>query len=198
MGTFEGMDGFAEGHTRERDCMPRLRKVESKEATGKVKELYDAIDKKMGQIPNIFKGLANSPVALQAYLALDDLIENGELTPQEQQIVRLVTSQYNGCDYCLGAHTMVGKQQGLSDEQMIAVRRGDAKDPAHAALGQFTRRVLETKGFVTDNDINAFRNARYTDAQMLEVVTIMAQKTLSNYFNHIHQTELDFPQAPEV
>jgi alkylhydroperoxidase family enzyme len=87
---------------------------------------------------------------------------------------------------------------GLSDEQMLDVRRGKPDDPGHAALVRFTRGVMETKGFVGGEEIDAFRSAGYSDAHVGEVIALIAQKTLSNYFNNVNETELDFPKAPEL
>ena len=78
------------------------------------------------------------------------------------------------------------------------IRKGNANDPKHGALINFTQKVIETKGFVSDSDIGEFKNAGYSDAQIAEVSVIIAQKTLSNLFNHINDTELDLPAAPEI
>jgi uncharacterized peroxidase-related enzyme len=178
--------------------MPRLNVVEPEAATGKVKELYEASQQQFGTVFNLFKGLANAPLALDAYMTLERLIAGGTLSPAEQAIVRLTASQLNGCEYCLAAHTMEGRMKGMSEDEMVKIRRGDATDPKHAALVRFTRRVLDRKGFVRDEEIDAFRQAGYTDEHIAEVVTILAQKTLSNYFNHIHDTPLDVPAVAEV
>lgn len=178
--------------------MPRLQKIQPSEATGGVREMYDDLEAQLGGVPNIFQGLANSPAGLGGYLALDKLIAEGELGQAEQEIVRLVVSQHNGCHYCLAAHTRAGEAKGLDQEAMLDVRRGQSGDPDTRALVTFTRRVLENRGNVTDGDLADFREAGYTDAHVVEVLTIIAQKTLSNYFNHVNQTELDFPSAPSL
>lgn len=178
--------------------MPRLNVVETEAATGKIKELYEASQQEYGNVFNLFKGLANAPLALEAYMTLEKLIAGGKLSPAEQDIVRLAASQFNGCEYCLAAHTMTGQMKGLSEDEVLRIRRGDASDPRHAALVRFTNRVLDTKGVVSDEDIDAFRAAGYTDEHIAEVTTILAQKTLSNYFNHIHDTPLDIPAPAEI
>ena len=177
---------------------PRLKSIEPAEAAGKVAAIYGATKATMGMVPNLFKGFANSPVALEAYVTLDKLIAEGSFTPVEQNIVRLVVSQYNGCTYCLAAHTLVGKATGLTDDEILELRRGKSDNVEYQALVNFTQQILETKGFVSDEDIDAFRAAGYTDAHIVDLVTIIAQKTLSNYFNHIHDTQLDLPAAPEL
>jgi uncharacterized peroxidase-related enzyme len=176
----------------------RLNTIPMGEATGEIKELYGAIQEKLGTVPNIFQGMAASPVLLKAYLQLDDLIAAGTLSGPEQDIVRLVASQYNDCQYCLAAHTKTAGAQGLSEDEILAVRRGAPKDAKQAALVTFVQRILDTKGFVEDADLQAFRDAGYDDAQVCEVITIIGQKMMSNFFNHVHDTELDFPAAQDL
>ena len=178
--------------------MSRLKSIETSEATGEIKELYEAIEGKLGMVPNIFKGMAASPVLLKAYLQLDELIAEGRLSGVEQDIVRLVASQYNDCTYCLAAHTKTAGAQGLSEEDIVAVRRGSPKDEKQAALVTFVQRILDTKGLVEDANLRAFRDAGYDDAQVCEVITLIGQKMMSNYFNHIHDTELDFPKPKDL
>ncbi|MFO8081509.1 MAG: carboxymuconolactone decarboxylase family protein [Armatimonadota bacterium] len=178
--------------------MPRLNEVQPEEASGHVKQIYDAAENEFGSVPNLFKGLANSPVGLRAYTQLGKIIDTGDLSVTQQSIVRLVVSQFNGCDYCVGAHTMECREHGMTEAETLQIRRGESDDPERAALIDFTLCVVETKGFVDDEDLAAFRDAGYTDGNVVEVLTIIAQKTLSNYFNHVHGTELDFPAAPEL
>lgn len=178
--------------------MPRLNVVRPQDAQGEVKKIYDAIKSSFGMIPNLFKGFANSPITLQAYLSLMKLVDQGTLSEQETEVVRLTVSQVNDCNYCLAAHTMTGKMSGLSEDEILKIRKGEPSDSKHAALAAFTRKILATNGYVGDDDIAAFRAAGYSDEHIGEVVTIISQKTLSNLFNHINDTELDFPAVPEV
>lgn len=149
-------------------------------------------------VPNIFKGMAISTVTLNAFLKLDELISNGTFTAMEQEIVKIVVSQHNNCRYWLAAHTGSLSGQGLTSEDIVNIRKGNASDPKHIALINYTGKVLETKGFVSDGDIEEFKNAGYSDAQAAEVTVIIAQKTLSNLFNHINDTDIDLPEAPEI
>lgn len=178
--------------------MPRLNVVEPDAAPDKVKTLYDDVQQEFGNVFNVFKGLANAPIALEAYIALERLIAAGTLSPAEQETVRLTASQFNGCQYCLAAHSLTASMKGLSNDEILGIRRGTPSDPKLAALVRFTQRVLETKGSVSDAEIEAVRAAGYADEHIAEVVTILAQKTLSNYFNHIHDTPLDIPAAAEI
>ena len=178
--------------------MARLPVVTHDQADEHTRKTYDAITSKFGMVPNIFKGMANSPAALAAYLALDDMIAGGSFTAVEQNVVRMVVSQYNGCEYCIAAHTMGLGAAGMGEEDILNVRRGRAEDPKLAALIAFTGKVLETKGFVSNGDLEAFKSVGYADRHAAEITVLIAQKTLSNFFNHINETDLDLPEAPKI
>ena len=178
--------------------MARLPVITEEIADEQTKQIFDAIKSKFGMVPNLFKGLANSSIALGAFLKLDEMISKSSFTPVEQDIVKLVASQYNGCNYWLAAHTGSLSGQGLTSEDIIGFRNGKAKDNKYAALIIFTFKVLETKGHISDGEFQAFKGAGYSDAHAAEVTVIIAQKTLSNLFNHINDTEVDLPPAPEI
>jgi len=183
---------------RKEAIMPRLKVVKVEEATGEVKRIFESCSSSIGMVPNIYKGMANSPTTLQATVTLDRLIGEGKLTGVEQVAVKLVVAQYYGSAYCLAVCTAIGASRGMSAEQMVGIRRGRAEDAKHAALVQFTRRMLETKGCVEDGDIASFRASGYTDGHIAEVVTIIGTVTLGSYFNNMNRTELDFPKAPDI
>ena len=178
--------------------MPRLQSIEPEQATGKTAAIYGKVKSWMKRVPNLYKGLGNSPQALEGYLMLADLIGQGSLTPQEQQIVFMVANEFNECHYCVAAHSPGLKAVGFDDEAMLDIRRGKAEDPKHQALIDFVRRVLETKGFVSNAELAAVKAAGYSDRNIADLMPILAQKLMSNYFNHIHETELDFPEAPPL
>jgi uncharacterized peroxidase-related enzyme len=178
--------------------MPRLHVVTPEEATGKAEELYDGVKMKMGKVVNIFQGMANSPAALKAYLSMSAALAEGELSPAEREIVYLAVSEHNGCHYCVSAHSMVAKKAGLTDEAILAARRFDAPTEKESALLHFIRRVIETRGFVSDEELASVRNAGYSDGQIAEAIGYIGLATFSNLFNHVHDTPLDFPAAPTL
>jgi uncharacterized peroxidase-related enzyme len=178
--------------------MARLPIITEEMADEQTKQIYDAIKSKFGMVPNIFKGLANSSIALGAFLNLDEMISKTSFTPVEQDIARLVVSQYNGCRYWLAAHTGSLSGQGLTSEEIVGIRKGNAEDPKHAALINFTLKILETKGNVSDSDLQNFKDAGFSNAHAAEVTVIIAQKMMSNLFNHINDTDIDLPAAPEI
>lgn len=176
--------------------MARLQTIDPKNAEGKAKELFDGPLK--GKHFNIFKGLANSPAALQAYADMSATLAKGKLDAKEVEAIQLVVGQQNDCGYCLAAHTGLGKQAGLSEEETVAIRKGNPADNKLAALTKFVLALHEKRGFVSDNDLKAVREAGYGDGHIAEAVAVYAMSTFTNYFNHVNQTEVDFPAAPAI
>ncbi len=146
---------------------------------------------------NIFKGMANSPAVLKLYLAMAGAVDGFSLSPAEREVIQLATAEANGCDYCTAAHTAIGKGAGLSEQQTVEARQGriDGDDKLNA-LAQFASALHSKKGFVSDEDLAEFKSAGYTDGHVAEVVGVYAQAVFTNYFNHVNETEVDFPAPP--
>ncbi|MBS0212039.1 MAG: carboxymuconolactone decarboxylase family protein [Proteobacteria bacterium] len=149
---------------------------------------------KLGFVPNLYAGLANAPTALDGYLTVSDCFERCSLTPIERQVVLLATSVANGCGYCVAAHSMIAKTMVGAPADVVAALR-EYQEPADtrlAALAAFTWAVVEKRGWVADDPVfTRFLEAGYVPAQALEVVLGVAQKTLSNYANHLLDTPLN-------
>ncbi len=178
--------------------MPRLHVIKPEEATGSAKEIYADVTKRMGKVVNIFQGMANSPAALRAYLAMSAALGDGELPPQDREAVYLAVSESNGCHYCVSAHSMLGKRAGMTDQSALAARQFQSTDSRQQALLSFVRKVIDTKGYVTDGDLAAVRDSGYSDGQIVEAIGYIALATFSNLFNHVHDTQVDFPPAPKL
>lgn len=179
--------------------MPRLNVVSPAQASGSVQESYAAVTKKMGKVINIFQGMGNSSAALNAYLAMSEALAEGELSPDERELIYLAVSENNGCHYCVSAHTMVAMQQlGISEDNVLKARQFEAANAKHAALLKFIGRVIATKGFVSDDELSVVQEAGYSDGQIAEAVAYIGLATYSNLFNHVHDTPLDFPAASKL
>ena len=168
-----------------------LHTIES--APGAVKPELKATQEAYGTVFNLYRGLATSPATLKSYLAFNELLkEHGQLTPIEQQVVYLAVSAENGCTYCVGAHSALAGMVQMSEQTLAELRKQRALfDPKLDALRRFTLSVMEHSGWVPEQDMAAFQAAGYDQRHLLEVLTILAQKTLSNYYNHIAHTPLD-------
>ena len=176
--------------------MPRLNVVDPANATDKTKELFEGPLK--GKHFNIFKGLANAPAALNAYVQLSGAVSGGSLSAAQREIIQLTAASLNSCDYCAAAHTAIGKQAGLTEQQTIQARNGTLDDPKLAALSKLTTALYEKKGFLSDEDLASFKSAGYDDGHVAEVVANYALALYTNYFNHVNDTVNDFPAAPEA
>ncbi|MCZ7562751.1 MAG: carboxymuconolactone decarboxylase family protein [Burkholderiales bacterium] len=178
--------------------MPRLNVVKPEQAAGPTKALYDAIERAVGGVPNIYQGIGNSAAALGAVLHVDHALKSGRLSAAEIEAIKLVVSESYGCDYCLAAHSLLGKKAGLADAELVAIRRGASGHPRIGALVNFVRGLIHPQARVSDEDLRAVQAAGYDDAQIAESLLTIAQTVFTNLFNRVHRTPLDFPAAPSL
>jgi uncharacterized peroxidase-related enzyme len=147
-----------------------------------------------GFVPNLLGTLAASPVALEAYLALNQAFSSGSLTEIERQVVLLSVSREHGCEYCMAAHSAVATMARMPPEVLEALRNGDRiSDARLETLRHTTRELVARRGWLPAEEVERFLGAGYTNAQLLEVLVGIAQKTLSNYTNHVAGTRVDAP-----
>ena len=178
--------------------MARIAPVNPATATGKAKTLLDAVKQKLGMVPNMMSTMAQSPAALDGYLAFSGALSSGLLDAKLREQISLVVGQNNACDYCLSAHSAIGKMVGLQPADITAARTGQASDPRRAAALSLASRIVETRGNLKDADVQAARGAGLGDGEIAEVVANVALNIYTNYFNHIAATEIDFPKAPAL
>lgn len=163
-------------------------------APEKSQPLLQAVKKQLGVVPNMFRLIGNSPAALEGYLGLNGALSKGPLEPQTRERIALAVAEVNGCDYCLSAHSYLGKNLAkLSDAEIDANRDGGSTDAKADAAVRFAVKLTETRGHVSEADVEAVKQAGYTDAQVIEIVLHVALNTLTNYINETVKTEIDFP-----
>ena len=178
--------------------MPRLQPVNKDTADSATAKLLGTVEKKMGTVPNIIATMANSPAVANAYLGFSQSLSTGSLSPRLREQIALVVGETNGCGYCVAAHTALGKRAGLSEQETCDARRAVAADSKEGAAVEFARKIVAERGYVSDTDVQQVRQAGYTDGEIAEVVANVALNVFTNYFNHVAETEVDFPAAPEV
>ncbi|MDP8245282.1 MAG: carboxymuconolactone decarboxylase family protein [Candidatus Hinthialibacter antarcticus] len=178
--------------------MPRLKAVQPETTNGKVKEMLDAVNSKLGMIPNLIRTFANSPAVLQAYLDFSGALAGGVLTPTLREQIALVVSQTNQCEYCLSAHSAIGKMLGLSQEEILDNRQATSSNPKTEAALQFSKRVAEKRGFISDDEFKQLQSAGYSDEEIAEIIANISLNLFTNYFNHIAETDIDFPLAAAI
>lgn len=179
--------------------MPRLNVVNPDQAQGKAKEIFDGPLKQKRL--NIFKGIANNPGVLDAFLKFSGGVKGaGALSAAEHEVIALRVGQTNDCEYCLAAHTKVAAGAGIDGEEAKKIRAGNSDDEKTQALIDFTDAVLEKKGFVSDAELEKFKNAGYDEAAVVEVIGAVAVNTFTNLFNHVNETDIDpvFEKAPAL
>ncbi len=154
--------------------------------------VMEATEKAFGFLPNIYGVFAESPAIITAYAAVNDALQHCALSPVEQQVVALTTSTENNCNYCVGAHSAIANMVQMPTDILQQLRQQQALSDTHLeALRQYTIAVLEHQGRVPTEKLQAFQDAGYTRQHMLDTLTIVALKTLSNYTNHLAHTPLD-------
>jgi len=168
--------------------MPRITALSLDHATDTTRPLLEGVQKKIGFLPNVFKTLAHAPAVLSAYVQHSVALGKTSLNATEREAIFLATSQVNGCDYCLAAHTLFAGKAGLSGQDILSARQGELN-----AFSALARQVTESRGHLSDEQINAARQAGIDDAKIIEVVAHVASQTLTNYLNNLALTEIDFP-----
>ncbi len=158
--------------------------------SGPTRELLEGIRKGYGFIPNLFAYMAEAPTTVEAYLALNELIAKGSLSAAQQQVALLAVSVENDCEFCIAAHRAIGKMKGANPQTLNALASGsEIADASDRTLATFTRAVVKSRGRPGAAAIQAFLDAGFTKAQILEVILIVSIKTLSNYINHLTNPE---------
>ena len=155
--------------------------------------LLDAVLKKFGVLPNLFRVTALSPAALQGLLSLNDA-NSKSLDLKTRERIAIAVAQVNSCDYCLSAHTYIATNLAqITAEDAALNRKGASTDAKAGAAVRFAAKVAESRGRVSDGDIAAVKTAGYSEAQIVEIVSIVAENVLTNFLNNVAQTEIDFP-----
>jgi len=177
---------------------PRLAAIDPAAAQGKAKTLLTAVNAKLGLTPNMMRTMAQSPAVLDAYLAFSGALTGGVLSGAVREQIALTVGEANGCGYCVAAHSALGKLAGLDAVQINAARTGAAADPKTDAILALATAVTRHKGNVPDAALAAARTAGVTDPEIAEVVANVALNILTNYFNELAHTTVDFPAAPAL
>lgn len=178
--------------------MPRIHPLSPAQATGAVAEHFDVVRGKLGMVPNLMRTLGHSPAALDAYLQFSGRLASGSLSSQQRERIALAVAEANQCDYCLAAHAALGKMAGLSADQIRDARQGSAVDSQSDALLRFVVTLVQQRGRVSSAGLQELRDHGFNDAEITEVVANVALNLFTNYFNHVAETDLDFPRAERL
>ena len=159
--------------------------------------LFDNLKKGLGMVPNLYATLAHSETALGSYLALQNA--KSSINGKAREVVNLVVSQVNGCEYCLAAHTVIGGMLGFTPEQIIEVRQGRATfDTKLDALARLVRNIATERGHADPALVDAFLAAGWTQGNLIDAIVVIGDKTVTNYLHGTTKVPVDFPAAPKI
>jgi len=176
----------------------RVSVIDPKTATGEAKELLDAVQSALGMVPNFIRILANSPAALSAFLGLHGIAGKGALDPLTRERIALTVAEQNSCQYCVSAHTAIGRKVGLDNAEILANRAGRSEDPKAEAALVFARSLVENTGMVSAAEVEAVRKAGHSDGEIIEIITHVAMNVFTNLLGKATQVEIDFPKVDPI
>lgn len=175
--------------------MARINLVTNESANPEQKALFEAIHAQLGIVPNFLKAFANSPAALKAFLGLHGIAGDGSLDPQTRERIALALAQQNSCEYCLSAHTAIGRKAGLDSAEIEANRSGGSRDEKAAVAVRFARSLVAHMGEVTTAELVEMRNAGYSESDIVEVITHVGMNILTNMLGKAGRIDIDFPKV---
>lgn len=155
--------------------------------------LLDGVEKQLGVVPNMYKMVSQSPAALGALLGFSGALAK-TLDVRTRERIAIAVAEANACDYCLSAHTYIALNLVRLDGAEVALnRKGGSTDPKADAAVRFAVKVTQTRGGVSDADLAAVRAAGFSDAQIVDIVSVVAENFLTNLLNRVADTTIDFP-----
>jgi uncharacterized peroxidase-related enzyme len=174
--------------------MARLKTISPEAAIGKTKDLYTAIKGKLGVVPNMMQTMGNSSAFLQGYLSLGEALGGGTIGAKVGELIALTVAEANACNYCLSAHTYISANLLKMDGTIIeAARSAEATDSKTSTILKFAKILVDKKAQVNDSDVAKLKEAGVTEGEIGEIIGHVALNILTNYFNIVAETEIDFP-----
>lgn len=178
--------------------MARVTVIDPQTATGEAKQLLDAVQSSLGMVPNFVRVLANSPAALEAFLGLHKIAGAGILDPMTRERIALTVAERNACQYCVSAHTAIGRKLGLDNQEMLENRAGRSADAKAEAALTFARALVEHTGQVTKAEFDSVRALGHSDGEIIEIIAHVAMNIFTNLLGKATQVEIDFPKVDFV
>lgn len=186
---------FKEIHTMSASSssVARVPLVDRTAATGSVRTVLDQIHGAFGATPNMFRAVANSPAALQSMWAAFGALGGGVIGVALGEQIAVAVANRNACDYCLAAHTALGRKAGVSGDDLAAAQSGESADPRTAAVLRFALKLVNERGQVDATDVQALRDQGWSDEHIVEIVGHVALNLFTNYVNVALAVPVDFP-----
>ena len=174
--------------------MSRIPAIDPNTATGDARRLLDAVQSQLGVVPNFVRVLANSPKALEGFLGLYAVAAGFSLDKATQERIALAIAESNACQYCVSAHTAIGRRSGLSNEEMLLNRRGSSGDTKAAAAVALARALNDNLGDITAAEFDAARAGGLPVAEIVETIAVVVLNIYTNLIGKATQVDIDFPK----
>lgn len=158
--------------------------------------IFDALNSKLGFVPNGYALIGHSANALSAYLDFQGKLSKGSFSNREIQAIFLAVSQANNCDYCLAAHTTIGKMNGFTEAETLQLRAGEHPDAKLRIITRLASNLVLTRGRADANLVQAFFDLGYGQKELVDLVALVADKLFMNLLNNLSLPAIDFPVAP--
>lgn len=179
--------------------MQRIAALNPDTTSGKSKELFNAVQAKLGVVPNMMRTMGNSTAVLNGYLSFSGALGASAIGAELAEQIALTVANANGCEYCNAAHSYIGEKLVKLDSVTIAAaREGRAADPKADAALKFSRILLEKRGKVSNDDVTAVKEAGFSEGEITEIIAHTALNIFTNYFNNAAGVVVDFPQVALV
>jgi uncharacterized peroxidase-related enzyme len=175
--------------------MTRVALLQAAQAPAASQPILGQIQQAFGATPNMFKAVANSPVALQSMWAAFGALSQGTLGARLDEEIAVAIANRNACEYCLAAHTALGQKAGASAAEMAAAQVGESQDPRSAAALRFALKVVSDRAQLSDADVAALHEVGFKDEQVLEIIAHVALNLFTNYVNVALAVPVDFPRV---
>ncbi len=175
--------------------MSRVLIVDPMSAPPPARALLAAVQAQLGVTPNFIRVLANSPKALEGFLGLYGAASGFSLDKATQERIALAVAEGNACQYCVSAHTAIGRHAGLANDEMALNRRGSSGDARAAAVVAFAKALNDNLGEITTAEFDRARAAGLTDGEIVEVIATVALNVFTNILGKATRVEIDFPMV---
>lgn len=176
--------------------MQRINALNPETTTGKSKDFFNVIQGKLGMVPNMMRTMGNSPAVLNGYLSFSGALGESKIGGKLGELIALTVANANGCEYCNAAHSFIGeKLVGIDSNTIQLAKEGKSNDAKVQAALSFSRTLIAKKGNVSHEDINALKEAGFSEGEITEIIAHIGLNLFTNYFNNAINVAVDFPEA---
>lgn len=172
--------------------MTRIEPVKVEDTLGKTRDQLDSINRSMKTVPNIFKVAAKAPAVLEGLLAFSRSLKACKLSAKEREQIAIVVAEINSCNYCLAAHSTLGKMAGMNEKEIVNTLTGQGLPERESLIISFAKAVVERRGQVSSTDYEQLMRSSVTEEEALEIVAVVVENIFTNYINNVAKTPLDF------